>query len=568
MHNYPLIGHDHPEAVVAVGKAGDRSAATLCADATAVAARLPAASPGSQVLLACHDRYHFAVALLASCLKGHAVALPPNYVRATLEPLLREPTVVAGLHDGDGVGLLLPDMLPGDTGLGDFTLEPIPAERAFVTLYTSGSTGAPQAVPKTAAQVLGEVNTLASTFGGQLQCIMATVPPRHIYGLLFGVLLPLRTGARFVRETPLQPDAIAEVSSRQGAETLVAVPAHLRAFSGRSRGSLGCLKQVFSSGAPLPAQDFATLDSLALNVYEIFGSTETGGIAHRSRSDQPWQPFVGVSVDAGPDSELLLRSPLLDAGEPQPRVCEDRIELRPDGRFVHRGRADAVVKVGATRVGLRDVEARIAALPRVRDVSVLAVDVGGARGKEIRAVVAADNWDGPGMRAALRQWLDPMAIPRRLRFVDTLPREATGKLRRQALLALFETEAAKSTDSDVFPVLSKQEHSEAGRDELQLQLHVPADLPFFQGHFDSDALLPGVVQLQHLAVEHSRTQWPDLPALRRVRRLKFKRPIRPDEQLTLHLSRPAGDPRVDFRINAGQELCSTGTLLFAGDADP
>ena len=379
---------------------------------------------------------------------------------------------------------------------------------------------------------------------------------RHIYGLLFGLLLPLRSGAAFVRETPLHADAIRELVQRHNVDSLVAVPAHLQGFESSAEGELpGSLRRVFSSGAPLRAETFEALSKRhGLSVIEVLGSTETGGIGYRGAAGDPFEPFPDVVVREGDDAELLLCSPRLAPDLAQPYVCEDRIELTEGGRFLHLGRADDVIKVGGTRVSLATIERRVRALPGVRDAAVCAREVPGARGQEILLAVAASGWDAAQMRGALSAWLEPVALPRRYRFVAELPREPTGKLRRDALLALFESREAPSG----FEWGSRS----LDGDRLRASVRVPAELVYFRGHFDDWPVLPGVAQLGLLAVHEALTAWPELTALRAVRRLKFKRPVEPDHVLEIELHRKDAT-RVDFSLAHEGELCSSGSLFFA-----
>jgi 4-coumarate--CoA ligase (photoactive yellow protein activation family) len=547
-----------PDDVIALGGDGPRTFAALCADARHLAALLPAppSTPGqpSGVLIACADRYRFAVALLASWSRGHAAALPPSHRPAALEELIRDQRIAATVHDGGAeIGLDLRRALQGASATGFTAPAPLAADAHAVTLYTSGSTGAPERVVKRAAQLLGEVEVLSACFGGEIERVLSTVPPRHIYGLLFGLLLPLRAAAAFVRETPLHTDAILELARRHQIDTLVAVPAHLRGLEGVSAPQLARLRRVFSSGAPLAASTFDALTQrLGLSVSEVLGSTETGGIGYRSAAGDPYAPFDGVRVDEGPDGQLLLRSPRLAPDVAQPLACEDRIEALPSGAFRHLGRADDVVKVGGTRVSLLEVEQRARALPGVDDAAVIARAIPGPRGHEILLAATGAGWDAARMRAALGAWLPSVALPRRYRFLAELPRESTGKLRRDALLGLFPA-----------PLAEVEWGARERRDtRVRVELRVPAGLIYFRGHFDDWPVLPGVMQLGLLAVREALDAWPDLRALRRVRQLKFKRPIEPDQALALELVRHP-DARVDFQIERAGELCSSGSLIFA-----
>src|SRR5262249_13651973 len=127
-----------------------------------------------------------------------------------------------------------------------------PPERVLACVYTSGSTGAHVACRKTAAQILGEARLLVELFGvGPEARVLATVPPHHIYGLLFSVLRPLAGGAAVARGTPHHAETVAAEAAAVGANVLVTVPAHLHGLGVLRPGALPPLSRVFSSGAPL-----------------------------------------------------------------------------------------------------------------------------------------------------------------------------------------------------------------------------------------------------------------------------------------------------------------------------
>ncbi len=462
VHLYRPIAH-RIDGIVALGDEAPRTAGMLTRDVLAIAARLPPASPGSEVLIVCGDRYRVAVAVLAAWQAGHAAALPPNAAPETVRALRRRLGVIALLHDSDADDpddlrpwLAAVDLAPTrDPAL----LDPIASDRVIAIVYTSGSTGAHQACPKTARQLLGEAATLTERFAiGPQQRVLATVPPHHLYGLLFGVLVPLCAGASFIRETPLHTETVAAVARRFAADMLVSAPVHLRSLTLLSPGELPPLGRVVSSGAALPGETARLLGTrLGLWVTEIYGASETGGIAWRrhapgnSPGHLPWEPLPGVSVAVDADGGLLLTSPFLSPEVTAPLACADQIELAADGRFRLLGRSDDILKIGGKRVALAEVEQRALALPEVADVAVAMVAVGEPRGHEIvAAIVPADAGHDHAdliarVRHGLLQWFDPVVVPRRIRVVTSLPREASGKLTRANLLRMFERPVARDS---------------------------------------------------------------------------------------------------------------------------
>src|SRR5262249_15436392 len=159
------------------------------------------------------------------------------------------------------------------------------------------------------AELLAELDVLAQVIPAA-RCVLATVPPAHLFGLLFGVLLPLRFGARIVSHAALLPADIAALVEQHGVDLLVSTPAHLRAMAAAPmpRGL-----RVLTSGARLPPELHATLAmDNAWHVTDVLGSTETGGIATRDQAMTAWTPLPGVTVTA-PNGRMVVTSPWCSA---------------------------------------------------------------------------------------------------------------------------------------------------------------------------------------------------------------------------------------------------------------
>jgi acyl-coenzyme A synthetase/AMP-(fatty) acid ligase len=557
---FQLLGRHAPGSLVAVGEGGDRTAADLVRDARAIARTLPAPFPGSEVLVVCGDRYAFTACIVAAWSRGHGVALPPNLLERTADELSGLPGVCDVLHDGEAPrGTCVVPWLTGEHGstpdLRD--LAPIEDDRALVTLFTSGTSGAPRACPKTASQLLGEAEMLGHGPCAGVRRILATVPPIHIYGLLFGVAVPLMHGIAFARETPLHAPTVAAALRRTDADALVSVPAHLRGLELLSAVDVPRPLRVFSSGAALPEPVGAMLLArLGLTVTEVLGSSETGGIASRDRAGDPWRPFPGVRVEAAPDGQMLLDSPFVPRDVERPWPCADRIATNADGTFRHLGRRDNVVKVASKRVDLDEMQRALLQLPGVSDAAVFAEEVEGARGAQLAAAVVAPTWSARALREALGAQFDAVVLPRPIVCVDRLPREPSGKLRRDRLRDLVRDAVraprAAPRAFDPKPIAGRQG---------AFDVHVPADLAYFEGHFEGHPILPGVVQLEVLVARQVAVAWPDLTRVRQITRLRFRAPIQPGDNLVLTLER-AEPLRVDFEVRRGATACSSGTLHF------
>ncbi len=550
--------------IVGVGGPGSRTLGDLLRDAAVVARALPAAA-GGEVLLCCEDRYFFAAGLVGAWSAGRLVALPPNAQPGTMRLLAARAS--GFLHDGaasEGIDLsTLLDRAVAPASLENFAAAPPPLldlapARHLVTVYTSGSTGQHQPCRKTAAQLLGEAALQARTF--QIvpdDCILATVPAHHLYGLLFSVLVPLIAGARFVRTTPLHGEAVAAAIRAHRASVLVSVPAHLRSLALLDAAEFRGVRLLVSSAGALDAATRERIAHLGPDACEIFGSSETGGIATRAANGSPgraragagWTPLPGVRVEAGEGGQLLLDSPFLEADLPRPHPCADRIALLQDGTFEHRGRLDDVIKIGGKRVSLSEVELRLREQLGVTDAAVIAVP-SERHGAELRAAAVGEDLDPAALREALLGHFDATVVPRRVHVLARLPLQENGKLARARLLAL--------TGGGAYDLPARPLDGEG--DRRRFEIPVRADLPWFRGHFEGAPVLAGVVQLELIVVAQLRRVWPELGAVLRVTRLKFRKPIRPEQTLVLELTRDGAS--VSFALSRGDQVCSSGTLLL------
>jgi hypothetical protein len=571
-----LLDRHDAQSPVATGVEGSlyttKVKADLLLDAAKVAHALPELDEQSRILLVFRqDRYAFAAALIGAWSRGCSVCLPPNQRGTTISELLRTGTIGALLHDTGVSGhLSVPDIVNQPFEGQPLTRCTLP-DPVAVTVMTSGTTGASVPWNKSANQLLSEVAELARTFalGPDLNyCV--TVPACHLYGLLFGVLLPLVTGSAFSRGTPLLPGEVAAYIGQHRAQVLVSVPTHLRAIRTLEPTTLASVNHVFSSAGPLPeetARSFVAQHGKP--ILEIFGSTETGGIAWRNREvNTRWTPFSSVKVGVDDEQCLVVRSPFASVatedndedGVPRGTFqTSDRVLLFPDGSFEHLGRQDGVVKVGGQRVTLPALEECLLQHPAINDVALLAVE-DELRGHRLLAAVAGL----PQLEAACRELLQSefpaSALPRRFLFLDRLPRESNGKLMRSRLLRLFGYDDAGSPLSKTVEYGAQNETPEL----VTTRVTVPTDYYPFCGHFDLYPVLAGAVQVQHVLMPLINKFRPEWEAPSGLRKVKFTERIQPGDVLEAALA--FAQSSVHFSLSKGARVCASGTLTFEGTA--
>ncbi|HOO41873.1 MAG TPA: class I adenylate-forming enzyme family protein [Syntrophales bacterium] len=381
-----------------------------------------------------------AAALLAALSGGPRLVFPYAFSRQAVADVLKTMPVSRVLADGPGdfppeVETIFPDMLD------QADLQPrhfIDADDPFLMLFTGGSTGAPKVWAKTPRNMIEEARYMCTTFGITAEDVfLATVPPQHIYGLLFSVLVPLIASARVLEGIYVFPREILKAAAESGATILVSVPACYRVMK-RDFLKRHHLRMAFSSAGALDAADadyFRAKTDLDIN--EIYGSTETGGVAVRCRGrDGDTLTALDPVEWRIEDGRLQVRSPFISPSLPRNEagffVTADRAEKDGQGRFFLRGRADDVVKIGGKRVDLVEIQEKIRKIDGVRDALAVLLPREKGRPTDLAALVVTEV-DPAELRRELGAMVEPYAVPRRFVAVDRIPMTATGKVDRAAI---------------------------------------------------------------------------------------------------------------------------------------
>ena len=354
-------------------------------------------------------------------------------------------------------GVALSSCLSPFVVLMTFLIEGQVRRRRFsVTFCTSGSTAKPKKIVKTFASLAKEVVFHRSRLALDPETVfLSTVEPGHMYGTLWRVMLPAAAKCRVDPDVILTPEALIEKMIGAKKVFFVTTPSFLKrfcAYAGEYDVPQNCVEMT-TSGALLDAETSAAAKRVfGVAPQEIFGSTETGGVAWRRQGDAKigpydWTVFDPVKVKVSADGRLVVRSPFSFRRD---FVMGDGVELAPDGRhFKLLGRRDRMVKIAEQRVSLPEMEEKMKALEDIDDVALIALD--GEKGQYLGAVVVPNAsvhdkaWPSLGADVlALRRRLLPIfpkgTVPKRFRSVSELPRNAQGKVLVSALRKLFDAE--------------------------------------------------------------------------------------------------------------------------------
>lgn len=403
--------------------------------------------PGSgSAINLCEDRYLFVVGFCAAASRGHATLLPSSRAPHAIADVRRSypGTYLIGdsqTCDSDAEMIRLPEFGPEThQAEADCTSIDLGLSQVAAIGFTSGSTALPKPNIKTWANFrLGcalNIEVLTSALGltdGQTANVLATVPAQHMYGMELSVLLPLFGPFSVHAGRPFFPaDIAAELASLPAPRILVTTPVHLQALL-RDSLDLPPIAAIVSATAPLSSELAQTAESrYQAPVIEMFGSTETCVIAHRRTANEvDWQSYRSVELCPQPDGTLVSASHLS-----APVLLQDIVDLRPQGRFSLCGRNADLLEIAGKRASLADLTRRLQLLDGVLDAAVFQLDnQSSGQIRRIAALVVAPGRTEKDLLAELRQAIDPLFLPRPLRRVARLPRNETGKLPREALLA-------------------------------------------------------------------------------------------------------------------------------------
>ncbi|MDR1128601.1 MAG: AMP-binding protein, partial [Treponema sp.] len=483
-------------------------------------------------------------------------------------------------------------------GLAALREDPVPsvdADETVIMMYTSGTTGKPKVVRQRLTEFENDNRFILSKYGEEFlkRKLCSTVSQHHIYGILFSILLPFTAAVPFRRRRIEFPEEFLRFSDTS--YMIITVPAFLKRaveqFGEADAGAAALsLKDpwIFTSGGAVPPETAKkTCDIFGFWPLEVYGSTETSGIAYRqSKNGMEWTPFDNARISKNADGCLVIRSPYIK--DTAGFTTGDLVDILPDARFLLKGRADSIVKIEEKRISLPEVESRILQTGLVSDVCAVALE---DRRQYLAAALALNSLGQErflGKEKAeinryfteyLLQFFENTVIPKKWRYLEALPLDAQGKKKRLEIEALFapRRESAVSQDAADPPAAGGETlfmHSISGMKEIRretvleqaggqvlLEFSVPLESGYFRGHFPGYSILPGVAQLEMVMRLASRYFGTGI-YISRFKRIKFSSIIRPGVPLHMKLVHNADKRELGFEIKSpgGDTVYSSGTV--------
>jgi len=336
-----------------------------------------------------------------------------------------------------------------------------------VILWTSGTTSEPKGVVHTHQSLRVEADTIAAAHDMRAgESLLLPMPVTHVAGLTYGVLLPVTNAITTVLMDTWEPGRALELVEREAIAVMISTPVFMRTmidhptFESTDRSPV----RLFSLGGAGVAPAMVREGAAAFGCWckRTYGSTEyptltTGRLGDDSERDATTDgPLIGVAelrivdprsvddVPHGTPGELLARGPEMFTGYLDTDLDADAFTA--DGWFrtgdlaVYDGeyltivdRLKDIIIRGGENISAQEVEAILVTHPAVAEAACVALP-DPVMGEKVCAYVIVRPGFALTLEAArahlVERGLARFKLPERLEVRDSLPRTASGKVRK------------------------------------------------------------------------------------------------------------------------------------------
>jgi acyl-CoA synthetase (AMP-forming)/AMP-acid ligase II len=404
----------------------------------------------------------------------HILAL--RHVKA----ILASNAIPASVRASANSGLPVITFVPSQGGrIGDYHIDGRPlgepsakspphAEDTALILHSSGTTSRPKLIPRLHRNIMANCRAVLRSRAASSadRCLSLS---RETYSQGFNVLMfTIFSGASLIRAPALEVDALPQWIRTYAPTYISTTPAVVRLLGEagpqlREAFRRSSLTRIHSSAGLLLSAELDWLEeSLGVPVLNGYGMSEASGIA-----GEPYPRVLRVPGSVGPPwcemailgatgqvlkspetGEIVVRGPTVFPGyldDPEANAAAflpggwfrtGDLGYRDDHGYLHlTGRIGEIINRGGEKIVPREVDEVICAHPSVAAAAVFAVPDARLGQDAVAAVVRRPETSAKAreLRAWMLDHLTPYKVPRRIWFVDRLPRTPTGKVQRGEL---------------------------------------------------------------------------------------------------------------------------------------
>jgi fatty-acyl-CoA synthase len=369
---------------------------------------------------------------------------------------------VSWTEDGGGEDTSLEELIDSNS---DDDLDP-PTESSRFVILTSGTTGSPKGAQRAQPDTLAPLASLFSRIPlRSRERTVIAAPLFHSWGFAHFVL-GLALNSTYVLRRRFDPEATLQAVEESGATALVVVPVMMQRIlelpeETLARYKLPSLRVTAASGSALPGE-LATkwMDTFGDNVYNLYGSTEVAWATIATPEDLRAAPGTagrpprgtvlrivdeeGNDVEPGKTGRIFVGNEMAFEGYTGGGGKEelggllssgDIGHIDEDGRLFIDGRDDEMIVSGGENVFPREVEDLLSNQDGIKEVAVIGVD-DEEFGQRLKAFVVPDegaDLSEEDVKGYVKSNLARYKVPREVAFLDSLPRNATGKILKREL---------------------------------------------------------------------------------------------------------------------------------------
>ncbi|MFE5805571.1 class I adenylate-forming enzyme family protein [Streptomyces sp. NPDC056491] len=415
--------------------------------------------PGSTVAVQMAPSFTYLWTVLALWTRGAQVILmDPRLTRTEVDRLLNlcEPRFLISSGSSGAVRVVFQDQCEVQV---EVRRSGHPASNPHVLLqFSSGSTGYPKVIGRTAESLLSELAGFARMrqMPQAGERVLLGNSLTHSFGLIGGVLHALGVGATLVFTPDAQPRTLLTTLAASRANVLFGVPFHFELLTRVADPvSLPALRIAVSGGETLRPEVYERFhERYGVRIGQAYGMTETGIIATDLTGGlEP--PAVGRPVSGTQvrirGGELQVRtdvSPYLYANDIASRYADGWLRTHDlctmdeeTGVLSVHGRSDSLVVIGGLKVDLSEVELALSEHPSVTEAVVL------FSGTIEAFVGVTGGTTARELHAWCRDRLSHFKIPRRFELAPAIPRTSNGKLVRNRELLVSRMSGSSASAS-------------------------------------------------------------------------------------------------------------------------